>query len=276
MPDSPQSTAAAFSELHSIVRRLRSPNGCVWDRRQTPQSLRSNLLEETYECIDALDEQDDENLREELGDLFLLATMIAHMKEEQNVFTLAHVLRDICEKLIRRHPHVFAQAEGDSVQQVIEQWDYIKREIEGKSTNESLLHGVPRAFPPLLRAMELQKRAAKVGFDWPTIEGVWSKLREEIDELHRATAAGDVVDIEGELGDVLFTVVNLSRFLKIDPSLALHGTNEKFKRRFERIEERLQAAGSQIQNTDFAVMDEMWNRIKEEESEPDDEAETCR
>ncbi|MBN2554252.1 MAG: nucleoside triphosphate pyrophosphohydrolase, partial [Spirochaetales bacterium] len=193
----------AFSRLFQIVRRLRGPNGCPWDREQTPYSIRANLVEEAYECVSAIQEEDDSNLEEELGDLLLVTTMIAYMKEQENRFGITDSLRHVCEKLIRRHPHVFGDARKDTPGEVLEQWDHIKDHVEGKKHKHSILERVPRTLPPLERALEIQKKVSKVGFDWEHAAPVWEKLSEEIEELRQAEKLADPRKIEQEVGDLL-------------------------------------------------------------------------
>jgi tetrapyrrole methylase family protein/MazG family protein len=255
----------SFERLFSIIRRLRSPDGCAWDREQSPASLRDGLVEEAWEAVSAIDAGDEANLREELGDLYLLVTMIAWIHEERSSFTVADVLEGIADKLVRRHPHVFADADPGSVPGIIAQWDRIKRDERGDDSPRSELDGIPGSLPPLERSTALQKRAAKAGFDWPTTEPVWDKLAEETRELREAAASGDVQRIEEELGDLLFTVVNLARFLKADPGLSLNRANSKFSRRFREIEKRLAARGIAPAKAGLEAMDEVWNQLRDEE-----------
>ncbi len=252
----------SFYRLYGIVKRLRAPDGCAWDREQSPSTLRKNLIEEAYECIDAIDQRDDSNLREELGDLYLLITMITEMKEEENSFYLFDVLDEISEKLIRRHPHVFGDSDKKTVPEILNQWDHIKETIEGKKTKESILERIPKSLPPLERAFEIQKKVAKAGFDWPSIEGVWKKIDEELEELNVAVESGKDEDIEEEFGDLLFTMVNLARFLKIDPVVSLNRANEKFIDRFQSVENELKRNGSSIGKSNLREMDAIWNRLK--------------
>jgi tetrapyrrole methylase family protein/MazG family protein len=261
-PEDFKNEGRAFSRLFEIVRILRSPEGCPWDREQTPYTIRANLIEEAYECVSAIEEEDDPNLEEELGDLFLVATMIAYIKEQEGRFLITDALRHICEKLIRRHPHVFGDAQKDTPDEVIEQWNHIKEHIEGKKHKDSVLERVPRTLPPLERALEIQKKVAKVGFDWEHAGPVWSKLAEEIAELQNAENGGDLKEIEQEVGDLLFTVVNLARLLEIDPTLALNGTNQKFIARFQELESRLKEQGLKPEDTDLETMDGIWDQIK--------------
>jgi tetrapyrrole methylase family protein/MazG family protein len=264
-PEDFRDEGRAFRRLFDIVRILRGPDGCPWDRQQTPESIRTNLIEEAYECVSAIEEEDDPNLEEELGDLFLVATMIAYMKEQEDRFRITDALRQICEKLIRRHPHVFGDAQKDTPDEVIEQWNHIKDHIEGKKHKHSVLERVPRTLPPLERALEIQKKVSKVGFDWGHAALVWDKLAEEIEELRHAENDGDRKRIEQEVGDLLFTVVNLSRLLDIDPTLALNGSNQKFIARFQELESRLRERDLRPEDTDLETMDCIWEQIKAED-----------
>jgi len=263
----PEEVKEAFGRLYGIIRRLRGPDGCAWDRKQTPKSLRGNLIEETYECISAIDEEDTANLEEELGDLYLLLTMIGYMREQESAFTVADVLKGIGDKLVRRHPHVFGGEKKDDVGEILEQWDRIKSHVEGKQTVDSHLERVPRTLPPLDRAHAVQKAAAKVGFDWDSASPVWDKLREEMKELEEAAAARESGEIEAELGDLLFTVVNLCRFLDVDPSVALNRTNRRFSLRFTRMEEEIRREGRDMKSMGLQEMDAVWDRIKKREDD---------
>jgi len=263
-PEDFKDEGRAFRRLSDIVKTLRGPGGCPWDQEQTPSSIRTNLIEEAYECVSAIEEQDDPNLEEELGDLFLVASMIAYMKEQEGSFRITDALRHVCAKLIRRHPHVFGDAKKDTPDEVIEQWNHIKDHVEGKKHKHSVIERVPRTLPPLERALEIQKKVAKVGFDWEHAAPVWDKLAEEIEELHSAEDDGDPMEIEQEVGDLLFTVVNLARLLGVDPTLALNGTNQKFIARFQELESRLRQKDLRPEDTDLKTMDEIWNQIKGE------------
>jgi tetrapyrrole methylase family protein/MazG family protein len=264
-PDANAKAAAGFGRLFEIVRRLRAPDGCPWDRAQTAYTLRGNLIEEAYEAISAIEEGDEENLREELGDLLLVLTMIAYMREQEGSFQVSEVLEHISAKLVRRHPHVFGDARKETPAEVIEQWDHIKENLEGKKPKNSVLDRVPRTLPPLERAFEIQQKVAKVGFDWDGVEPVWDKLAEEIRELREAHGKGDPRRVEAEFGDLLFTVVNLGRLMNLDPTLALNGTNQKFIGRFQELERRLAGQGSSPKQAGLARMDAVWNQIKGED-----------
>lgn len=260
-----QNVETAFGKLYEIVKRLRAPDGCPWDRKQNPYMIRTNLVEEAYECVSAIEEQDDENLEEELGDLLLVVTMITYMKEQEGRLRLTRVLEHICSKLIRRHPHVFGDAKKETPDEVIEQWNHIKDHVEGKKPKYSVLERVPRTLPPLERALEIQKKVSKVGFDWDQVSPVWEKLEEEIQELKTAHDGRDVRRIEQEFGDILFTLVNLGRLMNIDPTLALNGTNQKFINRFQELERRLQDQGRKPEDLDLDALDTIWNQIKRED-----------
>ncbi len=259
----------AFAELYRVVARLRAPDGCPWDREQTPRSLRGGLVEETYELIEAIDEGDAEHIREEAGDLFLLATMISYMHEEAGEFRVDEALDGIAEKLIRRHPHVFGDAKAETPDKVLKQWQEIKEKVEGRRPKNSILDEVPRALPPLERAYKVQKKAAKVGFDWPRSEEVWAKAREELAEAEAACEAaarsGDHAALEAEIGDLLFSIVNLARWLGVDPALALSRTNEKFTRRFRHVERRMAEQGRELSAGEMRLMDELWEEAKRAE-----------
>jgi tetrapyrrole methylase family protein / MazG family protein len=252
-------TGSAFERLYGIVRHLRGPQGCAWDQKQTTSSLRSSLLEEACECLDAIDRGDAENLCEELGDLCLVVSMIAIIEQETGRFSLAQALEGVCEKLIRRHPHVFGEKRESDVGRILEQWHRIKQTENGGTARKSALDGVPASLPPLERAYGIQARAAKVGFDWPEAAPVFDKVQEEIGEIQ---GAKDQSAVDEEVGDLLFTVVNLARLLHVDPARALAASNRKFEIRFREMERRLSEAGREWKNLDLAAMDEVWNEIK--------------
>ena len=258
-PISSENAPDAFKALYDTVTRLRGPGGCPWDREQTPVSLRGDLIEETYECIEAINEEEPAHIREELGDLFLLATMLSYMHEEKGAFSVADVLRGISEKLIRRHPHVFGETKVRDSAEVMDNWRKIKVEQEGRKPKDSVLDEVSSGLPPLERAWKLQKKAAKAGFDWPSVEGVIEKVREELEEVLQA---GDADDVEKELGDLLFSVVNLCRYLKVEPSAALHRTNGKFIERFKYVEKKMRETGQEMRQENLGIMDQYWNEAK--------------
>jgi len=241
--------------------QLRAEGGCPWDREQTHETLRQYLLEETYEVLEAIDQGRYNDLKEELGDLLLQVVFHAQIAAEEGRFTISEVLQAIADKLLRRHPHVFGQAEIRTAQEQTVHWENVKQS-EGK---ESVVDGVPRELSALLRAHRIQSKAATVGFDWENVEQVWPKVEEELLELRRACQLGDQKKVEEELGDVLFSLVNLSRFIRVNPEDALRGTVDKFVRRFKQVERELKARGTPLHEATLKVMDELWDRIKREE-----------
>ncbi len=251
----------AFGRLLEIVVRLRSPDGCPWDREQTPLTLRRTLAEEAYELIHAIQEDHAPDILEELGDVALNVAMIGQMYEEAGRFTLADSLQALCEKLIRRHPHVFGDARAETSGQVIEQWEEIKRQ-ERNGKKMSFLHKAGRGLPPLEKAQEVQKKAARVGFDWSSPEAVFDKVQEELAEVRGEWEGGHREKLELELGDLLFSVVNLARHLGIEANLALDRSVEKFKKRFSYIEEAFEREGRPMEAAHNARMEELWEEAK--------------
>jgi len=259
-----------FDELVAVMARLRAPGGCPWDREQTYESLAPYLLEEAFESFDAIHDATDgkpENLREELGDLLLQIIFHAQIAEELGDFTIEDVCATITEKMILRHPHVFGDKKLDTASDVLNNWDELKRaerEITKKEEKpkDSILDDVPLAFPALIEANKLTKKAAKVGFDWENAEQIFNKLNEEIDELKAEIAAGEIEKIEGEIGDLLFVVVNLARQLDVEPETALKRTNRKFRRRFKFIESELNKRAKSFAESDLEEMDALWNEAK--------------
>lgn len=247
--------------LRAIMHRLRAPGGCPWDAEQTHGSLVSNLIEEAYETVDAIQRRDMEHLQEELGDLLLQVVFHSELAQESGRFDLDDVARGIAEKLVRRHPHVFATSGVSTTDAVLKQWDEIKR-VEKGTEEEAYLHGTGKGLPALLRASKLQKKAAKVGFDWPTETGVLAKIREEIQELEAAVDEQDLKAVDEELGDLLFSVVNLARFRKLDPEIVLTAANEKFERRFDEMERRLKASNISLEAATADQMDGAWEVAK--------------
>jgi len=250
-----------LERLRAIMHRLRAPGGCPWDAEQTHGSLVSNLIEEAYETVDAIQRCDMADLEEELGDLLLQVVFHSELAEEAGRFDLDDVARGISEKLVRRHPHVFGDSAVAGTEGVLKQWDEIKRGEKGAEA-EPYLHGTGKGLPALLRASKLQKKAAKVGFDWPTETGVLSKIQEELMELVAAVDAQDLEAVDEELGDLLFSVVNLARFRKLDPELVLVAANEKFERRFNEMERRLKESGTSLQEAGERQMDDAWEAAK--------------
>jgi len=248
------------SRLREIVARLRAPDGCPWDREQTHSSLRAALIEECYETVEAIEKSDDINLREELGDLLLHVVMHAHMGGERQAFTFEEVVEGICEKLIRRHPHVFGTANADDSGAVLKQWEQIKRQEKGEGA--SIMDGLPMALPSLMRAQNAQKKAARVGFDWDEAAPVIEKIEEELEEVRVEIAKGDQEALEQEIGDLLFSVVNLSRKLHIDAETALTGATRKFVGRFREVEKQIATTGRKFEEASVEEMNTLWEEAK--------------
>jgi len=248
--------AEEFNRFVRIVRRLR--RDCPWDRRQTHRSLRGSLIEEAYEVVEAIEERQIDELKRELGDLMLHVIMHATIAEQSGEFTLRELLEEISNKLVRRHPHVFGSRRARSAAEVKRSWEALKLD-EGRS---SLLDGVPKTLPSLQRAYRMQQRAAKVGFDWSTPEEVWTKVREELEELRRAVKGRGATRREEEFGDLLFALVNFARFVKVNPEDALRRTVEKFDRRFRYVEKELRKRGKDPRDSTLAEMDRLWERAK--------------
>lgn len=253
-----------FNRLREVIAILRGPNGCPWDKEQTHESLREYAIEEVYELIDAINDQDDDGIIEELGDVLLQIMLHSQIGEDDGYFTIDDVIKSITDKMIYRHPHVFSDVSVDSVDDVLTNWEALKRE-EKKETRKSILEGIPKGLPALLKAYKLQKKAAKVGFDWNQVEDIWQKLDEEIKEVRVAIESGHKVEIEKEFGDVLFVLANLTRYYKVNPENALSQTNQKFIQRFTYIEEKLEEKGQDITKSTLDEMDHYWNEAKERE-----------
>jgi tetrapyrrole methylase family protein / MazG family protein len=251
-----------YDKFYNIIKILRNPGGCPWDQKQTPLSLLPNLIEEAYEVIDAVNQNDMSNAREELGDLLLLVSMISCIFEQDGQFTLGDVITGITEKIIRRHPHIFLEHQDLNPAEVNRQWEEIKRTQEGKPERKSVLDGIPKSLPPLEKSHKLQKKAARVGFDWIDVQPVIDKVKEELEELQRSMANGSRADAVDEMGDLLFSVVNLARFLELDPSICLHSTNNKFEKRFKYIESRFSREGRQMGKENMQLMDRYWEESK--------------
>jgi MazG family protein len=261
-----------FDELVAVMKRLRAPGGCPWDAEQTYGSLSQYLLEEAYETFDAIQHAEAtgeiEHLKEELGDLLLQVVFHSTIGAERGEFDIEQVAAGVSEKLILRHPHVFGDENFEKAQDVLDNWDTLKaneRKASGKkdkTAEGSILDDVPIHFPGLLEALKLTKKAAKVGFDWENPEQIFEKIREEISELEAELHLGDIDDIEGEVGDLLFAVVNLARRLDIEPETALKRTNRKFRKRFEFIERSLAENGKTLESSNLAEMDPLWDEAK--------------
>ncbi len=265
MKDRSEEAAEQFAELVRIMARLRAPGGCPWDRKQTFDSIKSYLLEEAYEVMDAIDQRDWAGLREELGDLMLQPVFLAEMANDEGLFDIVDSLQAINEKLIRRHPHVFADAVARTPEDVKQRWDEIKQREkaeQGIAGTGSVLDGVPRTVPALVEAEKIGKKAAGLGFEWPDINGVIDKLQEEVTELAHARESGDPALIESEVGDLLFTLVNFARFLKVDPEQALRKTSARFRTRFAFVECEVAVAGASFAETPLDRMEELWQQAK--------------
>lgn len=261
-----------FERLVAVQARLRAPNGCPWDRGQTHHTLRTYLIEEAYEVLDALESGEDHKLAEELGDLLLQVVFHAQIAREEARFTVTDVIREIHEKMVRRHPHVFGKKRARNAAEVLRNWEQIKAE-ERKSRQGasqpaaqpapgSLLDGIPHTLPAVMEGFQLTRRAARIGFDWDSAEGVLDKLREESAELQHALQGGSVSKIEEEMGDLLFAAVNLARFLHVDPEIALKHANAKFSSRFREMERMARESGSELADVPRPRMEEFWELAK--------------
>lgn len=290
------SAQSAFNRLYNVVQILRSPQGCPWDKEQSPLSMRRDLIEEVFEAVDAISQEDSIHAKEELGDVMLNATMISYMYEQRGDFTVAQVLNELAEKLIRRHPHVFPESQGNvcatspvnNGEEVLNQWDKIKEKVEGRK-KQCILDEVPEGFPPLLKAYKYQKKASKKGFDWDNIEDVKAKIKEEFLEVEEVrqnvqtllknqdahvferNSSKEVNDaqkaLEGEVGDLLFAVVNYARHLGVDPEVALNLTNKKFHSRFAYVQKKMEDEEIPMVQENLSKMDEFWNEAKLKEKE---------
>jgi len=255
-----------FGELVQVMARLRGENGCPWDRQQTHESIKPYFVEETYEVLEAIDEGDAAKLCEELGDVMLQVVFHARMAEEAELFGIADVLRTITEKLVRRHPHVFGDVQADTAQEVLFNWEQIKKTERTRATGKaSALDGVPRELPALLRAHRLQEKASRVGFDWTEARQVLAKVEEEFTEFRAAMESENAERMEAELGDLLFSLVNLSRFIAVNPEEALRKTIARFIARFQYIEEELAHRGKTAGQVTLEEMDALWAQAKTKE-----------
>ena len=268
MDDQAEKAGEKFSELVKIMHQLRAPGGCPWDRKQSFDTIKPYLLEETYEVMEAIDARNWPALAEELGDLLLQPVFFATMAEEEGLFTISDSLDTINRKLVRRHPHVFGNVTAETAEDVKVRWDAIKAQEkaeQGADEAASILEGVPRSLPALMEADKLSNKAAGAGFEWPDIQGVVDKLQEEATELAQARASGNREHIEAEVGDLLFTLVNLARFLEVDPEQALRKTNVRFRTRFAHMERAFAADGLTLENAGLDRMEELWQEAKRSE-----------
>jgi MazG family protein len=255
--------AQQLTRLRAIMHRLRAPGGCPWDAEQTHESLIPNLIEEAYETVDTIQRGDLQHLKEELGDLLLQVVFHSELTEEAGLYNFDDVARDVSEKLVRRHPHVFGESSAGDSDAVLKQWDAIKRAEKGDQ-EKPYLHGVGKGLPSLIRAAKLQKKVSKVGFDWPDQSGVLDKIREEITELEEAIQQGNEQEIASELGDLIFSAVNLCRFRKLDPEAVLAAANRKFEERFHQMEGILRHQGLTLESASGPEMEIAWDAAKKE------------
>ncbi|NMB02878.1 MAG: nucleoside triphosphate pyrophosphohydrolase [Firmicutes bacterium] len=253
----------SWSNLVEIIAKLRSPEGCPWDREQTHLSLKRFLLEEAYELFEAIDQEDSSAIKDELGDVLLQVLLHAQIASEKGEFSINDVIVNLSEKLIRRHPHVFADVLAETPEEVVTNWDAIKKTEKAGVARTSVLDGVPSVFPALMRAEKIQKKAAKVGFDWEHTPEVVEKVREELGELEEAVATGVQQDLEEELGDLLFATVNLARFIKVDPEFALQQATAKFTKRFQLLESYAQAENLDLKKLSLDELNALWDRAKD-------------
>ena len=267
-----QSKEEAFSRFCAVVEALRSDKGCPWDRAQTHESLRRWMIEEAYELVEAINRKDRENIIEELGDVLLQVLMHSKIGDEMGDFSIMDVLEFGSEKMLRRHPHVFAvnvencaDNETLSVDNVLELWENVKSKEKAESSITSSMEAIPAQLPALLKSEKIQRKAAKVGFDWPDMSGAFDKLEEELEELKLAVKEEDSGHIKEELGDLLFAVTNVARFLDIDPEEALNGTSSKFIDRFDYVERKAARSGRRLEDMSLAEMDELWEQAKKKE-----------
>ena len=261
-----QSPDVLFARLLDIMRRLRGPAGCPWDREQTRISLKPYLIEETYEVLEAIETGAPEALREELGDLLFQVVFHAEIAAERREFTMAELLGGLVDKMVSRHPHVFADASVDTPGQALAQWEAIKqREAEARGRRRSVIDGVPRALPALVRAQRIQSKAARVHFDWPDATAAWTKLEEEMREAAAALAGGERARLADELGDVLFSLVNVARLSSLDAEDVLQAAVEKFRRRFTTMEDDLNASGKSVASVSPEELERSWEAAKAQE-----------
>ncbi len=256
-----------FEELVDVMKRLRAPEGCPWDREQTHDSLKPYMLEEAYEALEAIDLRDDDELCKELGDVLLQVVFHAQIADEEQRFSIDDVAGSIVEKLVRRHPHVFGDVQVKDAKNVLENWEEIKKQERRDAglQQPSHLDGIPKSLPALMRAQRVQSRAARQGFDWPNAEGALDKVEEEFAELRQAQSDQSTEAIEDEFGDLLFSVVNTARFLQINPEDALRRSVDKFERRFRAIESELNKSNRSMRDTALSELDELWDEIKRRE-----------
>jgi MazG family protein len=251
----------SFDDLVRLITRLRGPDGCPWDRKQTLPDLKPYIIEEAYEVVDAIDRDDRTGLAEEVGDMLLEAVFVAEITREEGTFDIYDSVTAVHDKLVRRHPHVFGDVQAGDAEQVLVNWEKLKNE-EKKAENKSVLSGVPQSMPALLKASRLTEKAARVGFDWRRTDDVFDKLDEEIDELREAVASGNTAHVHEEIGDLLFTIANIARKVNVNPEEALQSTNRKFMSRFGSMETRVREQGKDLDELSLEEMDKLWDEAK--------------
>ena len=255
----------SFDRLVDVVAMLRSKNGCPWDLAQTHESLKADLIEEAYELIEAIDAKVPKKICDELGDLLMQVMLHSQIATDRNEFGVDEVIENLTEKLVRRHPHVFGSVVATDENEVLENWEKIKRGEDGNKDRKSSLDGIPHSLPSLQRAEKIQKKASRAGFDWDTTEDVLPKLQEEIDEIEESIRNDDIAEIEMEIGDLFFSVVNLCRFLNVQPEEALRKSTRKFADRFQRMETTLERTNKTFKDYDLSTLDQIWEQVKQQE-----------
>ena len=251
-----------IDDLVAIIKVLRAPGGCPWDREQTHESIKKNFIEETYEVVEAINKQSTDMLREELGDVLLQIVLHSEMESENGNFTFDDVVNDIVQKLVVRHPHVFGEVVANNTAEALNSWDAVKLKTKGQKNQTESMLSVPRELPALMRAQKIQHKAAKIGFDWDNVGGAVDKLYEEIDELKTAMEQGKRLDIEDEFGDVLFSCVNIARFIDVDSEEALTASTDKFISRFSLVEQMASEQGIDMKSSSIEELDRLWDKAK--------------
>lgn len=251
-----------MDDLVAIIKVLRAPGGCPWDREQTHESIKKNFIEETYEVVEAINKQSADMLREELGDVLLQIVLHSEMESENGNFTFDDVVNNIVQKLVVRHPHVFGEVVANNTAEALNSWDAVKLKTKGQKNQTESMLSVPRELPALMRAQKIQHKAAKIGFDWDNVGGAVDKLYEEIDELKTAMEQGKRLDIEDEFGDVLFSCVNIARFIDVDSEEALTASTDKFMSRFSLVEQMASEQGIDMKSSSIEELDRLWDKAK--------------
>lgn len=251
-----------IDDLVAIIKVLRAPGGCPWDREQTHESIKKNFIEETYEVVEAINKQSTDMLREELGDVLLQIVLHSEMESENGNFSFDDVVNDIVQKLVVRHPHVFGEVVANNTAEALNSWDAVKLKTKGQKNQTESMLSVPRELPALMRAQKIQHKAAKIGFDWDNVGGAVDKLYEEIDELKTAMEQGKRFDIEDEFGDILFSCVNIARFIDVDSEEALTASTDKFMSRFSLVEQMASEQGIDMKSSSIEELDRLWDKAK--------------